>query len=170
MCSLVLVPAGSVVLSDHLLFIFLCFLLIAIYLLVSIMTIDVVCDPSRSAYKCHVLPCGMKNAPGTFQRTLPCQYWELRSQDSLHAARLVRNLQMWICGCQCSIPWLCCWAWPVTPDSTVKTISNFPPPHNRRELRRFLGCIPHYRRVLMNFATLVTPVRTSKEGKDLPMV
>lgn len=136
-------------------------------------------------YMCHVMPFGMKNAPATFQRLMNqvvvglsncvvylddvvvyTDTWEEHLVElgkllkRLSQARLVANLEKcefvqaqvlylgYVVGRGTVSP----------PDAKVKAIRECDRPKNRRELRRFLGCIGYYRRFLRNFSTVVTPL------------
>ena len=136
-------------------------------------------------YKCHVMPYGMKNAPATFQRLMNkvvqgmsncvvylddvvvyTSDWDTHMSElgtlfsRLSAAHLVVNLKKcaFVSAQVQYLGYVVGHGQVRPPDSKIKAISNFPPPQNRRELRRFLGCIGYYRRFLRNFATLMTPL------------
>lgn len=136
-------------------------------------------------YKCHVMPYGMKNAPATFQRLMNkvvngmkncvvyfddvvvyTQDWESHLQElgtllsRLSAAGLVVNLKKceFVSAQVQYLGYVVGHGKVQPPDSKVEAIKSFHSPRNRRELRRFLGCIGYYRCFLRNFATLVTPL------------
>lgn len=136
-------------------------------------------------YQYLVMPFGLKNAPGTFQRMINQvirglnhvraylddlvifnESWTEHISDltelfsRLEAAKLTVNLAK------------CCFAYatinylghevgrgkvaPLT--AKIEAIKAIPPPKNRRELRRFLGMVGYYRRFCPNFAHISSPL------------
>lgn len=51
----------------------------------------------------------------------------------------------------------------------VESITNYPTPTNRKEVRRFIGTASWYRRFIPNFSTLATPLnKLTSQGKNAP--
>lgn len=51
----------------------------------------------------------------------------------------------------------------------VKSISNYPTPSNRKEVRRFIGTASWYRRFIPNFSSLASPLnKLTSQGKNAP--
>lgn len=147
-----------------------------------------------TTYQCNVMPYGMKNSPATFQRLMNmvvqgldncCVYlddvvvfsdsWEhhftiLKNLlTRLNSANLVVNLKKceFVCAQVQYLGYVVGLGKVRPPDSKVDALKDFPAPRNKRELRRFLGCIGYYRRFLKNFATVVFPLTEllKKESK-----
>ena len=140
---------------------------------------------SKGLFECKVMPFGMKNAAATFQRLMNTvtkdlegcvvyiddlivysDDWETHVRrirklfKALRKAGLVVNLKKSEFG-KARVMYLGheIGFGQVTPkDVNIKAILDFPIPHDRKAVRKFLGMAGYYRRFVRNFSDTATPL------------